>query len=225
MSIDRTDPESVRDSPNLSPNGALVKRLRKARRLTQLQLAVLADVSERTVRRAEASQPVRMQSLELLATVLEADFFDLVDNAEQYRRIRSEQRKLDRVLEGLRTAVVDHDFGCFEEAFDDNIQLDVAGPAEIPFVGQFRGHAAIRSMILEITPTVLTYEEPPLFGRVAASGDLVVLSGIDKVRLLKTNRVIQGRWQHVYEFEKGKVVHCQELFDSHVVLEGLNGNV
>ena len=51
-------------------NGGLIRHYRKQLKLTQLQLAVKAGLSERVVRKAENNELLRADSLELLASAL-----------------------------------------------------------------------------------------------------------------------------------------------------------
>ena len=58
-------------------NGSLIAHYRGLLNLTQLQLAVRADVSERVVRKAEAGESLRGSTLEALATALSTSTLQL----------------------------------------------------------------------------------------------------------------------------------------------------
>jgi transcriptional regulator with XRE-family HTH domain len=85
------------------------RQLRKARRLTQQELARLAGASERTVRNAEAGQRVRQEFLDYLAAALGVDLLDVVQEPEELQIAKREQANVSHLLSALEAFAYDRD--------------------------------------------------------------------------------------------------------------------
>ena len=62
-------------------DGRRLRELRRARGLTQIELAVISGVSARTIRNAEAGRPIRVDFLKFLATAVGVPATDLAADA------------------------------------------------------------------------------------------------------------------------------------------------
>ena len=59
--------------PSVETHGDKLRYFRRARGFTQLELALVAGVSERTVRSAERGRPIRRELVDYLAQALGVD--------------------------------------------------------------------------------------------------------------------------------------------------------
>ena len=56
-------------------------------------------------------------------------------------------------------------------------------------------------------------------------GKHVVLSGWDSLRILTTGKLYSGPWQHIYEFERGRVVRVENLGDTEQLMRAARRDV
>lgn len=73
-------------------NGTDVKAIREARAITQENLATMAGVSIRSVRRAEAGEAVSGETLRCIAAALDESFEPVVEESEAERRLKGLSR-------------------------------------------------------------------------------------------------------------------------------------
>jgi ketosteroid isomerase-like protein len=108
------------------------------------------------------------------------------------------------------------DHTALEALFADDIELEVFGPPEIPFVGKHRGHEGLKAFF----ETVAHHTERPDADHVpevqelVAQGDKVVAIGVDRIRGKATARAYDGWWVHVIELRDGKVARVREYIDT-----------
>jgi transcriptional regulator with XRE-family HTH domain len=194
---------------------ARFRQLRQARGLTQLELAHLAGVSERTVRNAELGRRVRLDFLRYLATALEIDIADVVHTNDELRTALREQRRVDRILNAIQAHTNGGDLSEFFQLVSKDVFVNVPGPVQFPISGEYRGVDGFKTF-LDRSITAFDYELPPEITETRASGNLVMFSGFDRLRVKSTGKSFSGNWMHIYEFEKGRIVR----FDNWSQLSG-----
>jgi transcriptional regulator with XRE-family HTH domain len=190
--------------------------IRLARGFTQLELALAAGVSERTVRNAESGRRVRYDFLKYLSVALGVDLADIALDFPELKYARREQYNaihLATALEGF----VSGDLAEYRNLLAANVVIRVHGPQEIPFTGQYRGFDGLRRL-LEINERTVTYEAPLTITKTRSAQNLVVMEGIDSMRIKSTGKRIQGWWQHIYEFEHGRVVQVDDRIDTYAAM-------
>jgi transcriptional regulator with XRE-family HTH domain len=189
------------------------RQIRRKRGFTQQELAKLAGVGERTVRNAETGQRVRFDFLKYLAIALAVEVHELtVDDAEVVLAKR-EARNKAHIIRSLEAFAYERDLRETCTLLAKNAVIRVPGPPAIPFAGEFRGFDGLQRF-LDIGTKCFTYERPVEIKEIRANGNLVIMSGIDHIRVTATGKTCSGWWQHVYEYENGRVVRLDNLFDT-----------
>jgi transcriptional regulator with XRE-family HTH domain len=187
-----------------------LKQLRQARGLTQLELAVLAGVAERTVRNAEIGRRIRPDFVKFIAIALEVEITDLAGEPVELRIARREQRNADLVLEALAAVAGERDFSVLRSLLAPNILVRIPGPSQIPFAGEFRGFDRVQTCF-DLCEQAVTYERPPELTEIRSSGNFVVISGTDCIRAMPTRKIYSGSWMHICEYDKGRLVRLDEF--------------
>jgi transcriptional regulator with XRE-family HTH domain len=194
-------------------NETLFRQLRRARGLSQRELAGLAGVGERTVRNAESGQRVRLDFLRFLAIALGADAADLVHDNDELRVAMREQSRVSSIFLAIGALVQKRDTSEFLKLMTKNVVVNIPGPPEVPFCGEFRGVDDVRRLE-DINRKTLSYERPPEIRDVRASGKFVVMSGQDWLRAIPTGKSFTAWWHHVYEFDNGHIVRFDNWGDA-----------
>jgi ketosteroid isomerase-like protein len=98
---------------------------------------------------------------------------------------------------------------------DPNIELEIAGPKDIPWSGSFRGHEGAKRYFAAIA-TEAEFEtfEPQTF---LAQGDKVVVLGFERVRSKRTGRSYENHWVHAFTLANGKINKFREYCDTATV--------
>ena len=187
-----------------------LKQLRQARGLTQLELAVLAGVSERTVRNAEIGRRIRPDFMKFIAIALEVEVSDMAGDPAELRIARREQRNADLILEALNAVVSTRDFSVLRSLMATSILVRIPGPSQIPFAGEFRGFDRVQTCF-DLCEQAVVYEGPPEITEIRASGNFVVISGTDCIRATPTKKIFSGNWMHICEYDKGRLVRLDEF--------------
>lgn len=196
------------------------RALRRARGLSQLDLAEAAGVSERTVRNAERGRPIRHDFLSYLCAALGVEVVDLALDRDELRRFQSEQKRIGQILTAIEAFARDRDLSECRRLLATNARLIIHGPAALPIVGEYRGIDGMRTLMERVEAST-SYEAPTELTETRASGSLVELTGKDVIRINSSGKVIHALWQHLYEFERGRVVRIDERFDTHAWMAAL----
>lgn len=109
--------------PSLQPYGDKVASLRRALGLTQLALALRSGVSERTVRNAERSHPIKQSFLEFIAGGLGVTLREIVHPCGELEVHLRWQKHVDRLLGALQRVVTEHDASDAIELAHPDIRL------------------------------------------------------------------------------------------------------
>jgi transcriptional regulator with XRE-family HTH domain len=193
--------------PSVTPYGEKIQSLRKALGLTQLQLALRAGVSERTVRNAERGRPLKRDFLQFIAVALEIDVRELARIPAELSGFFDWQRNVTVVNELLHRACFTYDITGLTDVvhprFDAkyNIEgMNMGGLAE-RYIQARTGVDEAKRMIdwmgdfsTRIVERTTTFQPP------AGDGKLVVLRGTDHIKY--SNGFDEHAWYlHVIEFD------------------------
>jgi transcriptional regulator with XRE-family HTH domain len=197
--------------PSVEPYGQKIQSLRKALGLTQLELALRAGVSDRTVRNAERGRPLQRDFLGFIAAALGVAIADIAKNMGELAGLGDWRRNVQVADELLKRVAVDYDAtglldlvqpryraqynshgmnmgGLVERYMQCRTGVDEAKRI-IDFMGDFSELIVERSTVFQ----------PP-----AGDGNLVVLRGTDRIRF--RNGFDEHAWYlHVIEFEDHRI--------------------
>ena len=102
------------------------------------------------------------------------------------------------------------------QAFDDEVEWQIAGPSAIPICGSRHGRAQVAQFFTVLAETLETQQfEPRQF---IAQDDMVVVLGHERQRAKSTGRSYEGEWVQVFTLRDGKVVKYREYFDTAAAL-------
>lgn len=197
--------------PSLEPQGDKLQSLRRALGFTQLELALRAGVSERTVRNAERGRPINRDFLEYLAGALGVPLAEVVQPSGELDRHLRWQRNVGRMLDGLGRMLSEHDSSDLLDVSHREIVFHMHG--NIPnmacgrnMFGEFRKESGIKrfvgygSQYWDECGDVDHYIETPIGG-----GDTVVVRCGHEIPLLDGSYQ-WARAVYVCEFEKERLL-------------------
>jgi len=180
---------------SIEPFGEKVRSFRRALGLTQLELAVRADVSERTVRHAEGGRPIKRDYLECIAGALGVDFREIARQPELFAGELAWRKNVDTTLRLVEATVANGDLACLKDLALPGLQINCRIDRQLVYAQlrpeygrEFRGYGGADRMIdlcQEFNARTLdrvNLMEPPRGG-----GDLVVLQGTYLVRYSSGN--------------------------------------
>ena len=116
-------------------------------------------------------------------------------------------------------AIAAGDFAGALAVLADNAELEIVGPAELPFVGRWRGRDEIGAA-LSRNFSLLADQEPEIQALVA-QGDSIVVVGRERGRYLPTGRSYEIHWVHLFRFAGGQVVSVREVADIAPLLDAM----
>ena len=213
MSRSSMNPYEAVTYPAVRPNGSTIKNLRRARKLTQLRLASLSDVSERTIRNAEGDLSIRISSLEAIAAALAVPFEDLVYDPSEFKVAEASTRRIHRLIEALSGVVVEESAKPLLDVGHNDLLLRVFAPAELPFAGDFVGESGARRWD-DIARLYLFNEPfPVVFDEFKESGELVVVRGYEIRRSLDGEREHRNHFQYLVEYHEDRIAKIEVSSD------------
>lgn len=191
-------------------NGKQIRTARLTRGLTQEEVAALADLDVKTVRKAEQGQRLDLGPLTRLAHVLQTDVSQLI------RPIRPESdlqaRRHEHVLRWNRTWEA-RDGAALAELYHEHAVLHLPGGPNIPFGGTFRGRDEIRRANETAWSTCRTEPSDPDDYSVLATDDSGILQGMMGVHL--PNGEIVRLWcLQVFTFEGDLIANHRVEYDT-----------
>lgn len=199
-------------------NAVRFRQIRLARQFTQQQLAKLAGVSERTVRNAEAGRRVRLDFLGYLSSVLAVEVQEIVLDSDELRTAQLEQTRAGHIMAAINAIVNERDFSELFSLVSKDVIISVPGPKSVPFCGDYRGVDGMRTLGDRSLESI-EYERATEFTEIRSSGKLVVVTGRDWFHAISTGKSISPWWQHIYEFDKGRIVRIDDWTDATVLDE------
>ena len=96
-----------------------------------------------------------------------------------------------------------------------NVELEYAGPDQIPWAGSFRGLEGAKKWFGTIDAEAdIESFEPHVF---VAQGDQVVVLGFERARSKHTGLAYESHWAHSYTLAAGKIIKFREYADTAAV--------
>jgi transcriptional regulator with XRE-family HTH domain len=187
-----------------------LRRLRLARGLTQIELALSAGVAERTVRHAEHGRPIRPDFAKFLAVALGAELADLMEDPGDLRRVRREQRNVQQFLGAVDAWANRYDWIELKNLVMRNCLFRSPYPAMIPFSGEFRGLDGLKHFF-ELSSTSIAYHRPPVPIEIRTSGNLVIIDWVDWLHVASTGKSLSAHATHILQYEKGRLTRIDNL--------------
>lgn len=187
-----------------------------ARGWTQLELAVRAGVSDRTVRKAEKSQPIRRQFLEFIACALQSPLAEVSQASRELIDHLNWQRNFRRFVVGMHETLVERNPANMMDLSHPDIEMRVH--SQLPqvetlstFVGDYFGRDELHRFADRTAQFwslgvsgVVALDEP--FG----SGNTIVLRGTHEF-FDRFGNVTWGRYFYITEFEGERVRRVEGL--------------
>jgi len=100
------------------------------------------------------------------------------------------------------------------ELMTDDVDFEILGPANSPFIGSWRGRAEVLAA-MERNFKIVT-DQCPTIESLTAQGDLVVLIARETGRLTATDETYSARWAQEFTFDHGRVCRLRELIFSDI---------
>jgi transcriptional regulator with XRE-family HTH domain len=113
--------------PSLTPHGEKLRSLRVSVGWSQLDLALRAGVSERTVRNAEKSLPLRHDFLGYLAKALAVPLVEISRPTPEFKTLCRWEGHVARLAQVLGELATNHDGSGLLDLISPDIQLDCFG--------------------------------------------------------------------------------------------------
>ena len=203
--------DDILKSPRIQPLSERIRGLRRARRLTQLQLATLADVSERTIRNAEKGLPVRLASLAAISVALDADYEDLVNDREQLLYVQNSHGRASLVLEMLQHLATETTSLPLRDVSHSGIRLRINGPVWLPNLGEYRGFDQLDKWDAEYRKYQERVPRGVRIEEIHGAGDFVIARGCDIYPEESLTTKQHAWWTNVLQFEEGRVVRVESV--------------
>jgi len=191
-------------------NGPELQAARLGRGLTQEQLATLADVDVKTVRKAEQGKRLDLGTLTRLAFALQTDLRKLL--VASLSETELQIRRRDIVLRWQR-AWDEQAIDQLMELFHDDATLRLPGGPTIPFSGTFRGKEEIRRANELAWASSYTEPVPAHNFTVFVAEDTVLLSGKKGIHL-PDGRIVQLSGIHLFRFQDDRIADLQVEYDT-----------
>jgi ketosteroid isomerase-like protein len=102
--------------------------------------------------------------------------------------------------------------GVFDTLAPDVVWRLVGRPADVPYAGEFRGHAGTQKFFEGLGGAIDILEFGP--SEIIEGGDKIVALGREQSRVKATGRTYETDWVHVFHVKDGKIVKFQEFMDT-----------
>lgn len=195
--------------------------LRRARGLSQLELAMAANVSDRTVRSAETGKRIRVDVLERLATVLGVELVDLINDKDELRSALLVNANVDRVLQTYAAYIEQWDLGPLRELAAPQVTIDVLATEELLCTGRFRGIEEIERLRDEAFALFDPYSQEFEIQEIRAYGPLVIINGEDVLHNVGKHKEVRMQSTLIFTFNKTQLERVEHFTNSHAFFKCL----
>jgi transcriptional regulator with XRE-family HTH domain len=191
-------------------NGAQIRAARLSRGLTQEQLAVMAELDVKTVRKAERGKRLDLGPISRLAHALQIELSRLIRPApsetEHQIRLREHVMRWQQVWDA-------HDSDAVVALYHDKAVLHLPGGPNIPFGGTFRGKEEIRRGNEAAWSTCRTAPAHPSEFSLTIADDTVFLQGVKGV-YLPNGELVRLWCLQVFTFEGDLIADHRVEYDT-----------
>lgn len=123
--------------------------------------------------------------------------------------------ELVRVVEKMYLAIAQGDYARLTSHMTEDFEMEIVGPAVVPFVGSWRGRAAAEAAIRHNFS--LVEDQHPEILSVAAYHESVLVMARERGRITQTGREYQVHWVQWFTFREGLVCRFLETFDGNSI--------
>lgn len=116
-------------------------------------------------------------------------------------------------------AFASNDIACLLSLIDSEVEWDHPASSKIPWAGNHRGHAGVKTFFGKLTST-LEFEafEPRAF---FVNGSAVVVLGFERLCVKKSRQRYETHWTHAFIVEDGKITRFREYTDTGLIADSL----
>lgn len=204
----------------IETHGEKLRHFRRARGFTQLELALVAGVSERTVRSAERGRPIRRELVDYLAQALGVGISELVREPVAVAGLVRWKHRAAVLMETLLNAHMEEDPGAYIEMLHPDYWIDVRcepGLSASPhghllnkMYGTFLGTSGcLRLFDVSIELSSELGERKASFHAPAGYDNLLVLRGTEQ-HVDANGEKWAGWWVHEYVYHNDRILRCNE---------------
>jgi transcriptional regulator with XRE-family HTH domain len=210
-----------RNMADFEIKGDKLRSFRRARGWTQLELAITAGVSERTIRNAERGRPLRPDFLGFLASALDVEAEELVNDPTALRPARRSERLAERIVEAFKCVYIEQNAHSYLEIVHGECQLSQRFMRTMRcdessqvtdfwarMSGSFCGADGVRRFVDHLLPWanwMAEHDHQFDLDPMRASGNLVILSGISSWVSPVDGMRVFVRGTHIYQFERERI--------------------
>jgi uncharacterized protein len=130
----------------------------------------------------------------------------------------TEQANL-QVIQRLYEAFMRRDVVALLDGMSEDVEWNIAGPAEVPFTGAVRGRGEVARVLQKSFATV--QDQQPEVRQVIAKEDIVTVHGHERGIHQPSGKPYETSWVHVFTLRDGKVAKFHEEFDHAPILEAM----
>ncbi len=214
-------PPNPRRQPSVLADGHKLRAFRRARGLTQLELAMLAGVSERTVRSAETGTRIKLDVLDRLVAELKVELVEAVSDQEELRNAMLVNSNVDRILQTYAAYIEEWDLGPLRELALPQVTIDVLMTEELLCTGRFRGIDEIERLRDEASALFEPYSQEFEVQEIRAHGPLVIISGEDVLHNVGKYQEVRMQSTLIFTFNKTHLERVEHFTNSHAFFKCL----
>ncbi len=183
--------------------------------MTQLELALAAGVSERTLRSAEKGRSLHAAFLQYIAGALGVPFQEIIA-PHRALSMRRWEDKVSRVMTEVQRSMHEHDTSGMLDIIHRSLEMKFQGgipgvPSADLLVGDYRGADGVKQFIdnnsefWEHCPQARVVIEPP-----AGGGNVVIFRGRQE-HAHQDGALVWGRWSFICEFEDDRLIRIDNF--------------
>jgi ketosteroid isomerase-like protein len=132
----------------------------------------------------------------------------------------SEQENL-KIVQGVFEAFSHGDVPGMLRLLAYDIEWIIAGPSEVPYFGERRGHNGVTDFLSKLGSTVEFAQFAPQ--EFVAKDDKVFVFGIERGRVKETGKNFENPWAMVFTLRDGHVARFRSYEDTAAVAEAFRG--
>jgi uncharacterized protein len=115
-----------------------------------------------------------------------------------------------RLLREQYQAIARGDFDAAFALLADDVDFEVVGPPDGPFLGRWRGRAQVEEAVR--TNFARVEDQHPEVQSLVAQGDTVVLIARERGRYRDSGRPYDVHWVQQFTFRDGRIVRVREIY-------------